>query len=108
MSVFRSLTSIRSPTVAVIGGPGTPPLNVHAGISRPDGSRTVAVRAVSVYCRLVPPGAGAPGPRRSATDTTAREPDERTTPPPVVTDSAGMNNRPTPVLPAPTTTAPPA
>src|SRR4029453_9442248 len=108
MSVLRSVTSIRSPWVAVIGGPGTRPLYVHAWISRPDGSRTVAVCAVRTYFRVVPPGAGVPGPRRSVTDTPGPKLDDRPGPPLVSTDPPGMNNRPTPVVPALATTAPPA
>src|SRR5262245_61985736 len=77
-------------------------------MSRPDGNRTVAVCAVRAYCRLMPPGAGASAPRRSATDTDRPRRDDGPEPPPVRTDSAGRNKRPTPAAPVPATTAPPA
>src|SRR3954467_10208885 len=73
MSALTRLTSIRSPWVAVIGGPGTWPLKVQAA-TRPAGVSTVAVRAVSVNRRTAPPGAGVSGPRRSVTTVTGPGP----------------------------------
>src|SRR5262245_12471987 len=108
MSVLRSVTSIRSPTVAVIGGPGTWPLYVQAPISRPDPSRTAAVCAVSRHRLVVHPGAGVLPPLSSAIDTAGPNPYDRSGPPPVATDSAGMNSSPTPVAPVLATTTPPA
>src|SRR5205814_6774484 len=86
-----------SPSAAVIGGPGTWPLKVHAATRRPEASVTVPVRAVSVYRRIVPPGAGAAGPRSAVTGRTGAA--ACATPPPGSTSPPGSTASHTPSRP---------